>query len=77
MTVITNIPRVEGFNKRVKQWIDKHHDGNVSEAARVTEIPMQTLWQIVTGKTKTPSASVLVKLSSAMGCTIDFLITGE
>jgi plasmid maintenance system antidote protein VapI len=72
-----DLPRTKGFNLRVRRWIEKQYDGNVWEASQALSIPNTTLWQIVTGKTKTPSASVLVKLSSAMGCSIDFLITGE
>lgn len=65
------------FNDRVRWWIDKQHGGVVTDASRALGIPNMTLWQIYIGKTKTPSAGVLVKLSQAMGCSIDWLITGR
>lgn len=80
-TKITDLSRAgagpRGFNKRVKAYIDSAYNGNVSLAARETGIPRNSLWQIYKGFTRTPSASILVKLSSAMGVTIDFLIKGE
>lgn len=72
-----NVPSPKGFNLRVKRWIDKTYHGNVAEAAAATSIPNSTLWQIYRGMTKTPSASALVKLSSEMGVSIDFLLTGR
>lgn len=65
------------FNTRVKRHVAKKYNGNVSEAARVTGVPRNTLWAIVRGLTRTPSADVLVKLSDDMGVTIDSLIRGE
>lgn len=76
MTKITNVQHPKGFNKRVAKWIDEQHGGNVLAASRATGVPRNTLWQIYRGLTRTPSASVLVKLSSAMGISIDELITG-
>ena len=71
------VPIAKGFNERVKVWIDEKYDGAVLTAAKATAIPNSTLWQIYKGMTKTPSASVLIKLSSEMGRSIDFLLTGE
>ena len=72
-----NVPAPKGFNERVKVWIDEKYGGVVWNASRAAGISNSTLWQIYKGMTKTPSASVLIKLSSAMGCSIDFLIKGE
>jgi hypothetical protein len=77
MTKIIGIPHPKGFNARVRVWINLHHDGNVLAASRATKVPRNTLWQIYRGLTRTPSAHVLVKLSSAMGVSIDWLLTGE
>lgn len=74
---IDNIPQPRGFNKRVANWIDKYHDGNVLAASRATGIKRNTLYLIYREHTRTPNASVLVKLSSAMGVSIDFLLTGK
>lgn len=67
----------KGFNRRVVNWIDGKHGGNVSQAARISGVPRNTLWQIYRGLTRTPAAPVLISLSDAMGVSIDFLLTGE
>lgn len=66
-----------GFNKRVKAWIDKKHKGNVLAASRDTGIGNSTLHMIYRGYTRAPGNTVYVKLARAMGCSIDFLITGR
>lgn len=65
------------LNERVEGWVQKAHGGNVSAAARQLDVPVQTLWQVCFGLTKSPSTAVLVKLANGMGVTIDFLIKGD
>jgi transcriptional regulator with XRE-family HTH domain len=65
------------LSRRVRDWVVEAHGGSVLAASKAANISNSTLWQIYRGQTTTPRAGILIKLSKAIGCSIDVLLKGE
>lgn len=59
----TNRPRASAVvTRRVRRLVDLAHEGNLSEASRVTGLPYPTIRDLYTGRTTNPSAETIEAL---------------
>lgn len=59
----TNRPRATAVvTRRVRRLVDLAHEGNLSEASRVTGLPYPTIRDLYTGRTTNPSAETIEAL---------------
>lgn len=61
---------------RVTQLIDQFWGGTVYAAAKGWGVPLQTLYRIANGGTANPRATILTRIASACGTTVEWLLTG-
>ncbi len=55
------------ISTRIRDLIDKHHDGNVSEAASMLGISQRGLQKIYHGETTDPHVSIIVAIARIYG----------
>lgn len=61
---------------RVTQLIGQFWGGTVYAAAKGWGVPLQTLYRVANGETPNPRATVLTRIASACGTTVEWLLSG-
>src|SRR5688500_5935450 len=62
---------------RVRQLIERFHDGSVNAAAADTGVSQPTLSRIASGKVKNPRRPAIEQIARFYGVSVDWLVRGE
>lgn len=72
-----NPPAFDTFAARLLWWCEKRGKTHQGKLAKELGIKQGSLSELSTGKSKTPKARVLLKLSDALSLRPQYLLTGE
>ena len=63
--------------RRIAEWINDRHEGNVRAAARAAGVDHVTLWRAATGRFTVPPYAACVALAAHTGRPLEWWLTGR